>query len=83
MTCFCISSEPAGLPDPRSCDSARVIDSAKGAYEAAGIKGSDDKDVFGADTFTIAGAECDSSSAAVKEGLVTVGSPSRSDWPCP
>ena len=33
------------------------------------------KDVFGADVFTTAGAECDSSPAAVKEGNVSVGAP--------
>ena len=72
---FSISCEPADLADPRSCDSARVVDTAKVAYGRAGIKGSDDKDVFGASLFCIAGAECDSGRAAVKEGLVTIGSP--------
>ncbi|CAE7213749.1 unnamed protein product, partial [Symbiodinium necroappetens] len=72
---FCVSCEPADLPDPRACDSARVVDLAKEAYAKAAIKGSDDKDVFGASVFCIAGPECDSSPAAVKEGLVTIGSP--------
>ena len=72
---FCISCEPADLPDHQACDSARVIGLAKEAYAGAGIRGSDDKDVWGASVFCIAGAECDSSPAAVKEGLVTIGSP--------
>ena len=72
---FCVSCQPRGSCDPESSDSARLIARAKDAYLREGIRGSDDKDVFGADVFTIAGAECDSSPAAVKEGNVSVGAP--------
>ena len=72
---FCVSCQPLGSCDPESSDSARLIARAKDAYLREGIRGSDDKDVFGADVFTIVGAECDSSPAAVKEGNVSVGAP--------
>ncbi|CAE7900962.1 unnamed protein product [Symbiodinium microadriaticum] len=42
---FCISCEPADLPDHLACDSARVIGLSKEAYARAGVRGSDDKDV--------------------------------------
>ena len=50
---------------------------AKRGYDREGIRGSDDKDVFGAEVFTVAGAECDSSPSGVREGLLSVAVPAK------
>ena len=74
---FSVSVEPVfGSPSGVSA-SERLVRRAKQCYDRAGVLGSDNKDVFGASVFTLAGAECDSSPASVKEGLVTVASPAQ------
>ena len=74
---FCLSAEPLSRPPGAVTDSERPVRRAKQGYAREGIRGSDDKDVFGAEVFTVAGAECDSSPSVVKEGLVSVAVPAK------
>ena len=74
---FSVSVEPVFGSSSSGSASERIVRRAKQCYDGAGVLGSDNKDVFGASVFTLAGAECDSSPAAVKEGLVTVACPAQ------
>ena len=74
---FCLSTELLCRPPGTTTDSERVVRRAKRGYAREGIRGSDDKDIFGAEVFTVAGAECDSSPSSVKEGLVSVAAPAQ------
>ena len=72
---YAISSEPVDLDSLP--DSEVIIRRAKTVYAEADIMGSDDKDVFAANVFCVSGAELDSSSESVSDGLVLVGSPTK------
>ncbi|CAE7670451.1 unnamed protein product, partial [Symbiodinium microadriaticum] len=57
---FVVSAEKASIPPERSEATQRVL-RAKEVYKAAQVKGSDHKDVLGAQVFQAAGAQIDSS----------------------
>ncbi|CAE7546574.1 unnamed protein product [Symbiodinium sp. CCMP2592] len=72
---FFVSCEEIARDRGHISDSERIVRRAKKGYHRLGVKGSDDKDLFSSETFTVAGAECDSSLQSVREGLVSVASP--------
>ena len=72
---FVISAEKASIPPERSEATRRVL-RAKEVYKAAQVKGSDHKDVLGAQVFQAAGAQIDSSAFITRSfGNVLVSAP--------
>ena len=81
---FVISQEAASLfplleASPSKVDTLakRKLHIALAAYEEFGVAGSSEKDVVNACAFTVAGASVDSTRAAVRTNLVSVGSPAE------
>ena len=71
---FSISCERADS-DPQSAVSVARLDKAEAAYSKAGVFGSDEKTVRGAEDFKVIGAEISSNPRARGAGVVTVGAP--------
>ena len=71
---FVVSAEKASIPPERSEATQRVL-RAKEVYKAAQVKGSDHKDVLGAQVFQAAGAQIDSSALTRSFGNVLVSAP--------
>ncbi|CAE6913350.1 unnamed protein product [Symbiodinium microadriaticum] len=71
---YCLSTEE---PDtaPHDAASAEKVRTAKATYSAAGVKGSDHKDVLGSRLFLAAGAQVDSAERAHSLGLTLVSPP--------
>ena len=81
---FVLSAEPASLLRPlqlnsEGCSTQALakLQAALKVYEKHRIAGSPEKDVVNALQFTVAGASVDSSSRAVRSGLITVSVPAQ------
>lgn len=73
---FVLSKEEVRADEDYSMSSSVAsLKVAKEAYAAAGILGSDDKDVLGKSTFKVCGAEVISDYASVKRGVTLIGGP--------
>eukprot|EP00435_Cladocopium_sp_Y103_P056526 s1300_g19.t1 len=71
---FCISAQPASKSAETSI-AKQKLDRATEIYEAAGVKGSPEKDIKGERHFKVVGAEVDSSERAISNGIATVAAP--------
>ncbi|CAE7155308.1 unnamed protein product, partial [Symbiodinium necroappetens] len=71
---FVVSAEKASTPPAHSEATRRVL-RAKEVYKSAQVKGSDHKDVLGAEVFQAAGAQIDSSALTRSYGNVLVSAP--------
>ncbi|OLP77717.1 hypothetical protein AK812_SmicGene42187 [Symbiodinium microadriaticum] len=76
---FCISCEALrpGPSGPLVSSSEELLRKAKQAYAREHVEGSDSKDIFSQRVFTVAGAQVDSSSPAVRSGNCLVGLPAH------
>ncbi|CAE7398354.1 folD [Symbiodinium sp. CCMP2592] len=72
---FSVSAEPISRDRSSQSQAEVLVRRAKQSYASEGVLGSDDKDIFSSEVFTCAGAECDSSAAAVRDGIVSVAAP--------
>eukprot|EP00435_Cladocopium_sp_Y103_P053797 s2167_g17.t1 len=71
---FLIGREDMHAPAHETA-AAKALETARTAYKAEGLLGSDEKDVVSAEIFKAAGAEIVSDQRAVRSGYVTIGAP--------